>query len=492
MIYGIVLLVMLAAMLAIGIPQALKAKTATDFLVAGRQLSTPVMVATLLCSWIGAGSLFAGAEFAFKEGLASLWMPAGGWAGLIIIYFLAGRVRKFSQFTIPDLLETRYGAGARVMGTLCIIVSYTAIVSYQFKAGGRVLQLAFGIEEGQGMLIVAGFVIVFTAMAGMSSVAYVDLVAGTVVTIGCLLMFPALLNSAGGWSEVQRSLPESHFTLLGTMSVVKALSYFLTVFMLLLGNQSMYQKFFSARSERTARLSVVGWMSGTLFLEIAIVLLAIVGGTLAREHIEQGSLPPWGIIPYAARYGVISWVGAFFLGAVFAKIISTGNNYLFSPATNVVHDIYQRFIDRQANDRAILIASRATVVFLGILAYFQAFQSSILETAVYAYDVYGAGITPVVLAAFFWKRATPSGGLASILAGTFISVIWKVFGTFAPEKGPASNILENLGLWVRDFPMIFPALAMSLICLVLVSLLTAPPERKRWEPFFDSCENKGD
>ena len=249
MIYGVVLLAMLAAMLAVAIRQAWKVKTSADFLVAGRRLSVPILVATLLCSWIGAGSLFAGAELAFEEGLASLWLPAGGWAGLVVIYFLAGRARKFAQFTIPDLLETRYGTGARVMGTLCIIVSYTAIVSYQFKAGGEILQLAFGIGEERGMLIVAGFVIAFTAMAGMSSVAYVDLVVGTVVTIGCLVMFPALLDSAGGWSGVRTSLPASHFTLFGTMGAVEVLGYFLPVFMLLLGNQSMYQKFFSpARS----------------------------------------------------------------------------------------------------------------------------------------------------------------------------------------------------------------------------------------------------
>ena len=489
MIYGVVLLAMLAAMLAVAIRQAWKVKTSADFLVAGRRLSVPILVATLLCSWIGAGSLFAGAEFAFEEGLASLWLPAGGWAFLVVIYFLAGRARKFAQFTIPDLLETRYGTGARVMGTLCIIVSYTAIVSYQFKAGGKILQLAFGIGEERGMLIVAGFVIAFTAMAGMSSVAYVDLVVGTVVTIGCLVMFPALLDSAGGWSGVRTSLPASHFTLFGTMGAVEVLGYFLPVFMLLLGNQSMYQKFFSARSERDAQLSVTGWIAGTLLLETAIVLLAIVGGTLSRESIEQGLLPSWGIIPYAARHGVVPWIGAFFLGAVFAKVISTGNNYLFSPTTNVVHDVYRRFINRQANDRTMLVASRATVVVLGILAYLQGFQASVLETAVYAYDVYGAGITPVVLAAFFWKRATTAGGLASILAGTFVSVAWRILAAFAPEAESASTLLETLGRWARDIPMIFPALGASLVCLILVSLFTRPPEENRWKPFFSSGDH---
>src|SRR5207237_8689792 len=99
------------------------------------------LVFTLLSSWIGAGSLFAGAENAFKNGFAALWQPAGGWAGLLIIYFVAPRARKFAQFTVPDLLETRYNATARVLGTIAILFAFTAITSYPFKGAGDILHL---------------------------------------------------------------------------------------------------------------------------------------------------------------------------------------------------------------------------------------------------------------------------------------------------------------------------------------------------------------
>jgi SSS family solute:Na+ symporter/sodium/proline symporter len=234
----------------------------------------------------------------------------------------------------------------------------------------------------------------------------------------------------------------------------------------MVGNQSSYQKFFSARSERDARLSVVGWVAGTFFLETIIVLLAMVGGVLFHHEIETGKLPAWGIVPYAARHGVPPLVGAIFLGAVFAKVVSTGNNYLFSPATNVVHDVFERLSSKPAGDRRLLLLSRLTVVVLGIIALGQSFQPSVLATAVYAYDVYGAGLTPAIVAAFFWKRTTTAGGLSSIGAGTLVAVLWKVCGLEA------------------HFPMIFPALAASLVCLIGVSLLTAPPRAEQWQPFF--------
>ncbi len=474
MLYAAVLIIVVLTLLTVSVVRSLKVKSHADFMVADRKLSAGVLVFTLLCSWIGAGSLFGGAEFAYRRGLAGLWLPAGGWAGLLVIYFIAGRARAFAQYTVPDLLEARYSPIARVFGTLCIVVSFTAIVSYQFRGGGRILNLAFGVPEAVGTVILAGFVILFTALAGMSSVAYTDLAIGLLVTVGCVIALPAMLARAGGWSAVHAALPASHSEPMGGMTWAEIMGYFLATFMLMIGNQSSYQKFFSARSERDARLSVVGWVLGTVALETVIVLLAIVGGVMYRDVIVSGRLPAWGIIPYTARHGVAPWVGSIFLGAVFAKVISTGNNYLFSPATNVVHDVFQRLLRKDASDRILLVVSRVVVVVLGLIALAQSFQPSILATAVYAYDVYGAGITPAVVAAFFWKRTTTAGGLSSICAGTLVAVAWKIAG------------MES------QAPMIFPALAASLACLIGVSLLTPAPRKEQWKPFFKEQEARGE
>ncbi|MGH9445831.1 MAG: sodium:solute symporter family protein [Terriglobia bacterium] len=464
MIYAVAVIAVVGALLATSVARSLKLKTHDDFMVAGRELSAVVLVFTLLCSWIGAGSLFAGAEFAVNRGLAALWLPAGGWAGLVLIYFIAGRARAFAQYTVPDLLEVRYSPVARGLGTICIIISYTAIVSYQFQGGGRILNLAFGVSQTSGTIILAVFVILFTALGGMSSVAYSDLVIGIIVTAGCLLALPILLHRVGGWRAVHAALPASHFHATGGLTWLDIMGYFVPTLMLMIGNQSTYQKFFSARSGREARAAVVGWVCGTVVLETVIVLLAMVGGILFLPAIESGKLPAWGIIPYTARHGLTRWAGAIFLAAIFAKVISTGNNYLFSPATSVVHDVFQRFLWKRTGDRALLLLSRLTVVILGLAALVQAFQPSILAQAVYAYDVYGAGVTPAVIAAFFWKRATAGGGVTSICVGTFVALFWKAEG--------------------YHVPMIFPALGASLAALIVVSYLSLPPDPGQWQPFF--------
>ena len=391
-LYAIVLAVIVVVLLAVAIQRSSTVKTKADYLVAGRSLPAVVLVLTLLTSWIGAGSLFAGAENAYKNGFAALWQPAGGWLGLLLIYFVAPRARKFAQFTLPDLLEVRYNQTARVMGTIAILFAFTAITSYQFRGGGDVLHLIFPdtVTPELGTFLIAGFVIVTTAMAGMSSVAYMDVAIGSLVTVICLIAAPYLFLQAGGWAGLHQALPAQYFQVLGnyrlgpdhdvlpvSMGLVRAMEFLVPTLLLMLGNQVMYQKFFSARSERDARLSVVGWTVGTLVLETLIVAIAVFGRALFPTG--EAALHPREIIPYTARHGPPAVLGAVLLGAVFAKVISTASNYLFSPATNLVNDIFVRYLSPGASNKRVLIVSRLAVVLLGCWALYQAvYAESIL------------------------------------------------------------------------------------------------------------------
>src|SRR5512137_1002568 len=82
----------------ISLVKSRRIKTQDDFMVAGRKVSTLFLVGTLICTWVGSGSLFGGAGRAFREGFSALWMSAGAWAGLLIVYFLAPRVRRIAQY----------------------------------------------------------------------------------------------------------------------------------------------------------------------------------------------------------------------------------------------------------------------------------------------------------------------------------------------------------------------------------------------------------
>jgi SSS family solute:Na+ symporter len=469
LLYPIVLGVIVLVLLSVSLSRLRGTQTKADYLVAGRSLPA---VFTLLSSWIGSGSLLGGAENAYKHGMAALWQGGGGWAGLLLIYFIAPRARKFAQFTIPDLLEARYNQTARVLGVIAILFAYTAITSYQLIGGGDILHLVFpaSISADMGKYLIAGFVIVFTAIAGMASVAYMDLFIGILATVTLIAALPFVLHGAGGWHTVHAALPATHFQILGDFTFAQAMEIFLPTMLLMLGNQSMYQKFFSAKSERDARNAVVGWIIGTVILETIIVTLAVVASVLfPRGEVHDR---PREILAYTALHGLPVWLGALLMGAIFAKIISTANNYLFSPATNLVNDVFSRYISPNASDKKVLLVSRLMVVLLGVWALFQALgTTSVLAKTLYAYTIYAAALTPVILAAFYSKRANAYGAVSAIAAGTLVTVLWD-----SVLKHSMPHILAE-----RD--AIFPALIAAVLCLVVVSLLTPPPSEEKLLPF---------
>ncbi|MGQ9617538.1 MAG: sodium:solute symporter family protein [Candidatus Aminicenantia bacterium] len=520
-----IIVLYLLVLFGLNIYRARKVKSGEDFMVAGRSLDWKVMVFTLVCTWIGSGTFIAGAEFAYKAGLSSLWLPAGAWFGILIIYFLSAKIRKFGQFTIGDILETRYSKWARLVGAIAIIISFVSIVSYQFRAGGlilniltqgkeraSVLQLGDGssikvfelekygdkylfkdekreqkeipisqvksiyavgkISVEQGQLISAIFVVVFTALAGMISVAYTDLSNGVIIVLACILSLPFMLHTAGGFGGMKANLPPEFFAIVnkefGERPFLTALGFFFSTFLLLLGVQSMYQKFYSAKDPKTARKSVVFWILGTIIVETVVVILAVAGASVFKNL----GRPETVVLEVATR-GVPPVIGVLLLGAATVVVISTANNYLLSPSTNVIRDIYQRFINPNADQKRLIFISRLTVIVLGIIAYFLATRlQSVLSMAYFAYTIYGVAITPALIVALSWRRVTELAGLLSILGGTGVCVGLKIYSSITGH--------ELFGI-----PLIFPSLLISVSILFGVSLATPPSSPEKWRPFFE-------
>lgn len=481
MIYLWTILIYLGGMLAYSIVRSRTIQGQDDFMVAGRSVPAWKLVGTLLCTWIGSGSLIAGAGLAARVGLAELWMSAGAWAGIFIIYFMAGRVRRIAQFTVPDILELRYNRWARILGTLVIVIAYTTIVGYQFRGGGFVLELVAGLPEWQGVLLTAGFITVFTLLAGMISIVSADLINGAVITLAVLVAVPWAYLHLGGSEFVATAIPEGHLTALSGQSPLWALGIFLPTFLLLLGESNMYQKFFAARDESAARRAVIGWIIGTIVIETALASLAI----LAYHHFH--ALPIGDplhlavadserVLLHAARYGAELGLpllaGLLLICATVAIITSTGNSFLLAPSTNIARDLYQRFWNPGASDRQMIRIQRISIALLGILAWLLLTQfRSVLDMAFTAYTMIGAGLTPALLAAFLWKRVTTAGGVSSIATGMGVTLVITLINSYRATP------------WIDPSQIVLPAASASILVLVVVSLLTKPDPEEKWKPF---------
>lgn len=476
--YLITILFYLAGLLFVGAWMSRRVKTSDDFMVAGRRLGVPVLVGTLLATWIGSGSIIAGAGLAWRNGFAGLWSPSGAWIGILIIFFIAGRARRLAGRTVPEILETRYNPLARVLAMAVIVLAYTVITSYQFRAGGMILHLLTGLPLETGILMTAVFVIAFTALAGMLSVAYTDFVNGVILTVGILVTLIVVTMQAGGWGEISARLGPGFFMPVhGEVQGVMTLNLMLPTLFLLLGESNMYGRFFSAKTSNAATWAVGFWLIGVIVVETAVVAIGVAGRALYPNLSELYPDIPQAsemIFPHMIVSALHPALGAVLLAAVAAVIVSTATSFLLTPSTNLVHDFWTRFVRKNTTDKVKVWLLRGVVIGLGVWAWIQvAFFENVLQAALYAYTMYGASITPAVLAAFLWKRATPSAGAASIVAGMITTLAWQFL--IQPNLDPA-----GLGA----FRAVIPALLFSTLTLIAVALATKPPDPSKWRPFF--------
>ena len=446
----------LAFLLIISFYRSRRVHTGDDFLVAGRTLSARVLVFTLLATWIGSGSLFGGAGLGYRSGFPALWQSAGAWTGIALVFFLAGRVRRIARYTMPDILQLRYGPPARVLGTIVMVIAYTTIAAYQFRGGGRLLSLVAGIDPATGALVTAVFCVLFTSLAGMLSIAYLDVANGLMMALGVGLAVGFLVEDGGGLGAALAQLRPEQVQLFGELHWWRdALALFFPTMLLLLGEANMYQKFFSARDEGAARRAVTGWIAGTILIETLIIAVGVFGSVVAPGLDAAGSET---IVMRVAVDHLPAALGLMLICGAAAIIISTANSFLFAPASALMRDIYQPFVNPGATDRQVLLYTRAAVLVLGLagLVALQFFPT-ILAMAIWAYTMYGAGVTPALLAAFLWRRASRAGGVASIATGMVVTFAWEIAGH----------------PW--DVPTVYPAVALSVAALVGVSLLTRAP-----------------
>jgi Na+/proline symporter len=578
-VYLIPILTYLSLLTLIGIYKSRQVKTQQDFALAGRTLSPWVMVLTMLAVWIGTGSIVGNAEEAYRTGMAALIIPLGTFAGMILLSLIAMRARNVEASSVPEIIGSRFGLAARFLSVISLITAYMVIVSYQFNAGGAVLEVITGNKnpvsmnvgdtvtrkqltkgrlvftppadfEGQARLsvlpdgmsqsrdyvvqvvpkekyldatenagdtknmsviqnnsisklrfqldkqtpqqtfkiaflpsqgginliepkltkekatiIAAVFIIIYTMLAGLKSLASMDIVTGSIITISLLIAFPVLLFKAGGFEGMRTAYDTiqnkpSHMQFWGVYSPVYYINFLLPTFLLVMGDANQYQRIFASRNARGARKAVIALIFAALTIELLIIASAWVAGSMTPDP-ENGKY----ILIYAARHHMPLILGMFFMVTVVGIIISTADSFLLVPATSFINDVYSTYINPKANQKRVVFISRLLVVAFGVIAYLvtHAFAETtgFFKKALYAYTIYGSAITPTLIAALFWKRATKAGAIASIIAGTLTTLLW------------GEVIKDHLPTQVADLDAVLPAITLSVICLIVVSLLTS-------------------
>ncbi|KUP08092.1 sodium:proline symporter [Bacillus coahuilensis p1.1.43] len=443
-------------MIGIGTYLSKKVSSSSDFVLAGRSLGPFVLMGTLLATWTGSGSISGGeTSVAYSFGLIpSLMLVVPTLIGIGILYIVAPKIREFGKYTVSGILEAKYGSSARNLSSFIIILAYVGIVSYQMKGFGFILNLTTGMSVGLGTAIGAALIIFLAMIGGLRSVAQTDAISGFLMVGGLLITVPTIFIIAGGWEEIVQNVPASHMTTTGDLTTIQLIGYLLPSLFLLLGDQNMYQRLASSTGDRASRKGQIGWLLAMLIISPAISLISFASRSLFPS-IDPGMalMATTTIMPIA--------IGGILLAAAASFIITTGNSYLLSAATNLTYDLYLKYVNPEASDKLQLKVTKVSIVLLGALAFIIiSYFPSVLSVQMYAYTVYGAGITPAVLAVFFWKRVNAAGGISSMIAGVASTLIWEV-------------VLQK----PFDLNSVVIAVPVAILVLIIVTLATTNKNR---------------
>jgi SSS family solute:Na+ symporter/sodium/proline symporter len=498
MTYIVVVVAYVLVLLGISIYKSRTVKSDEDFMVAGRNVPVYMLVATLVCTWIGSGSLFGTAGLTFRTGLSELWFSAGAWVGILVIYMIAARVRNIAQYTLTDLLEKRYSQLAKVLGTITIIIAYMVIAGYQFKGGGRFIAILSegSISPETGMIIAAFLIVGFTVLAGMVSIVSIDIFNGVIMLLAMMVTLPFAISGHGGLDAVITTIQQnqpSHLSVMGGHDFFWVIGIALPTFLLLMSESSMYQKFSSADNAESAKRAVMGMFIGVVVVETLMMLIALVGFAIyaddPRFFMADGSINRAMAEEIILRIGFEQLpvvIGSLLLAAAAAIVISTGNTFLMVTSTNVTRDIFQAFFFKDASSSQVVWIQRACIVGIGVLAYLMMSQfETILEMALMSYTMIGASLAPSLLAAFFWKRVTRAGGVASIASGMLTVIAIATLNSIYDGSTDGPNIFGISFPMDTDYIAI-PAVIVSVTTLVVVSLLSAKPADSEWEEFIEA------
>ena len=320
------------------------------------------------------------------------------------------------------------------------------------------------LTSEKATIIAAVFIVAYTMLAGLMSLAFADIVTGTVIMGTLLIAFPILLIKAGGFAGMAAAFAEmgdrpDNMRMLGVWGPVNYINFCLPVFLLVLGDANQYQRIFASRTAKGAKKAVITMIFVALVIEELIIAEAWFASSLIPDP-ENGRY----VLIYAARHFMPMALGLLFMITVVGIIISTADSFLLVPATTFIKDIYQAHINPKAPEKRIVFMSRLMVLSFGVIAWLisRAFAESttVFEKSLYAFTVYGSAITPCLVAALFWKGATKAGAITSILAGTITTLMW---GEVIKDRLPAK---------VAELDAVLPAITLSVICLIVVSLFT--------------------
>lgn len=502
--------------LAVGFSYAKRSNSSTDeYFIGGRKVGPWFTALSAEASDMSGYLLMGIPGLAYFFGASeAMWTCIGLAIGTYLNWlFVAKRLRQYSErvhaITIPAFFSNRFHDKKNILSTVAAVIILLFFCVYTgscFVTCGKLFHTLFGIDYAAMMIFGAVVVFAYTLVGGYLSVVATDFIQGCLmffalavvligsiasvggvdVTVAFLQNIPGFLNggqlttpimdAATGLQAVQGDQPLfGEPTDFGILTIISTLAWGLGYF----GMPQVLVRFLGIRSAeevRQSRIIAVVWVVISMVCALCIgfigraMLPTYFGTNAAAENIfiviAQMILP-------AFMCGVV-------VSGILAASMSSASSYLLITGSSVAENIFRGIIKRDATDRQVMIVSRITLAVVMIIGIVIALDenSVIFRVVSYAWAGLGASFGPLVLCSLYWRRTNLPGALAGMLGGAITVVVWH-------------NLIKPLG-GVFGIYELLPAFIVSLLCIFVVSKLTAEPSQEIYEEFDHYTEARMD
>ncbi len=503
--------VYMAIMIAIGAKYMKRTSNSEDYFLGGRGLSGWVAAlsaqASDMSGWLLMG--LPGAVYAFGTGQA--WIAIGLFIGTVCNWmFISGRLRRYTirannSLTLPEYFSNRFHDKKNILlciSSIFIVIFFLVYTASALAAGGKLFYAVAGIDYTAALTIGALVILIYTFMGGFMAVCVTDFIQGTLMLVA-LLAVPILAYlgiSGGSLTEVLdlSGVAGGHASFMNlfenggepyrAIDIISQLAWGLGY----CGMPHILTRFMAVKSQKELNKS-----KGIAIIWVALSLtFACIIGVVGRAYLYPTLLGVKGADSaenvfinmitqlFTADYK-LPFIAGIFLCGILAAIMSTADSQLLVTASSVSEDIYKGVINKKAGDKKVLMISRITVVVVAVLAYLIALDpnNSIMDLVSNAWAGFGSAFGPLVLLSLFWKRTNMPGAVAGIVSGGLLVLVWD----YIPMISDGAGSLQTIGAATGIYSLLV-GFFVSLICIILVSLVTKEPDAQIVKEFEDVAD----
>jgi SSS family solute:Na+ symporter len=459
-------------------------KTMGDFFLGGRKMNDWVVALSAVVSGRSSWLILGVSGIAYAKGISAVWAVVGYiTVELFMFIFVGKRLRRYTEMagaiTLPDFYEARFRDRLhllRITSVIIIVVFMVFYVSAQLTAGGKTFCQSFGLGDQYSLhsvLLTAAIVLVYTVLGGFVAVSLTDMLQAFFMIFGLVVLPVVAIVNLGGVGVLYNAIRSvDGFPMVDPVALgLGGIIGYLGIGLGSPGNPHILVRYMSiSRAALLRKAALVGTVWNVLMAWGAIFV-----GLVARAQVEMGirseemASDPERIFPSLAAQHLHPFLVGLMIASVFAAIMSTVDSQLLVAASAISRDVYQKIIRKRdvVEEKRMVLISRVVIFVMIVIATAIATIAIkypdkahiVFWLVLFAWGGLGASFGSTLLLALFWKGTTKWGVFAGLISGTVITIVWKS--------------VQQLNALVYE---LIPAFGVSLLLVVVVSLMTRPPE----------------